>query len=196
MINPPTLLPPSSTPLERAISQTQGRFANPMLIPGLWNAATCPKSFLPYLAWAVSVDEWDHGWSVEKKREVIAAAQEIHRRKGTPLAIRRALSALGQPDAEVIERADCIKHNGIARRNGWHRRLGQDGWATYRIILKRPVTVDQAILIRRQLDAVKRNCIELVAIDYSQASLRRNGTASHDGSYTRGVVSAQLSAQL
>ena len=47
----PSLLPPSSTPLERAIEQTQARFDPPLRIPGLWNSDTCPASFLPYLAW-------------------------------------------------------------------------------------------------------------------------------------------------
>ena len=192
MINPPTLLPPSSTPLEREISRTTGRFSPAQSVPSLWNAATCPPDFLPHLAWSLSVDEWDHGWSVDKKRAVIAAAIEIHRRKGTPLAIRRALESLGQADADLIERADCIKHNGVARRNGWHRRLGQAGWATYRINLKRPVTVDQATMIKRLLSSVSRNCVHLVAIDYSQAAIRRNGVAPRNGSYTRGVVAAQL----
>lgn len=187
-----TLLPPSSTPLERAVSRTMGRFNPDKIVPTLWNAATCPPEFLPYLAWAVSVDEWDHRWSIDKKRAVIAAAPEIHRRKGTPLAIRRALESMGQADADIIERADCIRHDGTARRNGWHRRLGQAGWATYRINLKRPVTVDQAIVIKRLLGAVTRNCVHLVAIDYSQAAIRRNGMAIRNGSYTRGVVAAQL----
>ena len=188
----PSLLPPNTTPLERAIEQTQAVFDPAIKVPGLWNADTCPASALPYLAWALSVDEWDHTWSEDRKRAVIRESREIHQRKGTPSAIRRALAAMGQPDAEIIERADYIKHNGAARRNGQHRRLGHGGWATFRVVLKRAVTIDQAIQIRRVLDAVKRNCIELVAIDYSQAALRHNGQTKRNGLYTRGTVSAQL----
>jgi len=29
----------------------------------LWSLATCPVSFLPYLARAFSVDLWDEGWA-------------------------------------------------------------------------------------------------------------------------------------
>ena len=191
--DPDTLLPPSSTPLERAASRSMARFAPPRIVPTLWNADTCPAALLPYLAWALSVDEWDHGWSVEKKREVIKAAREIHQRKGTPLSIRRALASVGHPDADLIERADCIRHNGVPKRNGVHRRRGLGGWPTYRIILKRPVTIDQAFLIKRLLASTQRNCIELLAIDYSQAALRRNGVARRNGEYTRGVVNTQLS---
>jgi hypothetical protein len=189
---PVSLLPNNAAPLERALSQTSGRFAPPRTVPTLWNAATCPAALLPWLAWALSVDEWDHGWSVEKKRAVVAASIAVHEQKGTPAAIRTALAALGQPDAELIERADCIRHDGQAQRNGLHRRRGLGGWPTFRIILKRPVTIDQAFMIKRLLASTKRNCVELLGIDFSQAALRRNGQHTRDGSYTRGTVNTSL----
>ena len=188
----PSLLPPLSTPLERAIEQAQARFSPPQRIPGLWSADDCPEALLPYLAAALSVDEWSHGWSVEKKRAVVREAIYNHEHRATPSAIRRALAALGHPDAELIERADYVKRNGSARRDGRHRRFGQDGWATYRIILHRPVTIDQAQQIKRLLLAVGRNCVHLVALDFSRATLRRNGVARRSGQYTRGVVIDQL----
>jgi phage tail P2-like protein len=186
------LLPRNSTPLERAASLAIGRFNPPKIVPSLWNAATCPPAVLPFLAWALSVDEWDHDWSIDKKRAVIAAARQIHKKKGTPFSVRTALASLGQPDAEILERADCIRRNGVAIRNGVHRRRGLAGWATYRVILKRPVTIDQAFQIKRLLAAVQRNCIELLAIDYSQAAIRRNGLVLRDGNYTRGVVNTSI----
>lgn len=192
MSDVPSLLPPATTPLERAIEQTQARFSPPLRIPALWNADTCPASFLPYLAWSMSVDEWDHGWGVEKKRAVIREARIIHQQKGTPAAIRRALASIGQPDAELIERADSIKRNGVALHDGTNRRNGRPGWATYRVIIKRTVTIDQAQQIRRLLAAVQRNCVHLVAIDFRRATLRRNGAAFRAGTYTRGVVADQL----
>lgn len=183
-----TLLPKNATPLERALSQTNGRFTPAQIVPTLWNAATCPPAVLPFLAWALSVDEWDHGWSVEKKRAVILAARPIHKRKGTPHAIRVSLASVGQPDADIIERADCLRHNGEATRNGLRRRFGLPGWPTFRVILKRPVTVDQAWQIKRLLESTKRNCVVLLSVDFSQAALRRNGLHVRDGSYTRGLV--------
>lgn len=182
------LLPSSSSKLERGLASVPDKFNPPDLLQTLWNPDTCPVSVLPWLAWALSVDEWDHTWSVERKREVIKASRLIHQHKGTTSAIRRALAAIGQPDAEIIERCDCIKHNGVALRDGKHRRGGPAKWATYRVILKRPITIDQAQLIYRTLDAVKRNCVHLVALDYSRAALRHNGIAIRDGSYTRGII--------
>ncbi|STM46911.1 phage tail protein I [Escherichia coli] len=48
-----SLLPPGSTPLERRLAQTCSGISD-LQVPlrDLWNPATCPVSFLPYLAWA------------------------------------------------------------------------------------------------------------------------------------------------
>lgn len=184
-----SLLPANSTLLERRLEETNGRFNPPDVIRNLWNARTCPVGLLPYLAWAMSVDEWDPQWPEERKRTAIEEADFIHRHKGTPGAIKRALAVLGHPDAIVIERADYVRRDGSRRRNGWNRRVGEEGWATYRVVLQRPVTIDQAQRIYSVLDTVKRNCIHLVALDFTQASLRRNGFATRNGAYTRGVIS-------
>ncbi|MDK6876837.1 phage tail protein I, partial [Escherichia coli] len=52
-----SLLPPGSTPLECRLAQTCSGISD-LQVPlrDLWNPATCPVSFLPYLAWAFSVD--------------------------------------------------------------------------------------------------------------------------------------------
>lgn len=183
-----SLLPRNTTPLERAIEQAATGFDNPQQIPDLWNASTCPKNMLPWLAWAVSVDDWESDWSEQKKRAAIDESIEIHEHKGTPSAILRALAIRGQPDATLIERADCIKHNGAATRNGYHRRGGPDRWATFRIILQRPITIDQAQAILRLIASVKRNCCHLIDMDFTAAALRHNGHATRNGSYTRGLI--------
>lgn len=194
MTAPATLLPPSSTPLERALDQTAAvrLSALPSVVASLWNADTCPAPLLPYLAWAMSVDEWNDGWGVEKKRAVIKESRHIHQHKGTLSAIKRALAAIGQPDATVIERGNYIRHNGAALRNGTHTRAGSGGWASYRVILTKPVTIDMAQQIKRLLASVQRNCIVLTAIDYKQAALRHNGAATRNATYTRGVVDTTL----
>ena len=194
MTAPATLLPPSSTPLERAIDQTAAArlSALPSVVASLWNADTCPAPLLPYLAWAMSVDEWNDGWGVDKKRAVIKESRHIHQHKGTLSAINRALAAIGQPGATVIERGNYIRHNGLYLRDGTHNRQGAGGWPTYRVILTQPVTIDMAQQIKRLLAAVQRNCITLTAIDYKKAALRHNGVAIRDGAYTRGVVDTSL----
>lgn len=187
----PSLLPPASTPLERAIEQTQARFSPPRLVPTLWNAATCPEAFLPYLAWAVSVDEWDSLWSVDKKRAVIAESREIHQRKGTPSAIRRALASIGQPDAEIIERRDFIRCDGSVRADGARTCGGR--WATYYVTLFRPITISGAYQVKRLLEAVGRNAVELVAIDFAAAAFRCDGSIRCNGQYSCGSVNTTLS---
>lgn len=187
---PETLLPPASTPLERALSRTLGRFDPPRIIPELWNADTCPASLLPYLAWAVAVDEWDQDWAKEKKRAVIKEAREIHRKKGTPLAIRRALASVGQNNAQLIERSDYIRCDGSTLCNGDRTCGGQ--WASYRIRLLKPLTVGEAYLTRRLLKSVDRNCVHLQAIDFSAAAFRCDGTIICNGDYTCGSVDTML----
>lgn len=89
-----TLLPPSSTKLEKRLSQAMV-CDFPILLRSLWNPQTCPYELLPYLAWQYSVDYWDENWNEQIKRKVIAEAFEIHQHKGTKEAIRRAVSSFG-----------------------------------------------------------------------------------------------------
>lgn len=194
MSTPETLLPPNVSRLERALDQAaaQRLGALPSLVPSIWNADTCPPALLPYLAWSLSVDEWDNTWSIERKRSVIREAPEIHRKKGTLSAIRHALSVVGHPDAEILERADYVVRNGTVTRNGIHRRRGQAGWATYRVFLLRPVTVDQAYQIKRILIASQRNCVHLVGINYDQSEIRRNGQVKRNGAYARDTFNTSI----
>ncbi|WP_435404358.1 phage tail protein I [Klebsiella quasipneumoniae] len=61
----------------------------------LWNPWKCPVKFLPYLAWAFSVDSWDENWSEAEKRSVIGEAFWLHQRKGTIAAIRHVVEKMG-----------------------------------------------------------------------------------------------------
>ncbi|PLO99340.1 phage tail protein I [Klebsiella pneumoniae] len=61
----------------------------------LWNPWKCPVKFLPYLAWAFSVDRWEETWSEKEKRQAVSDAFWIHQRKGTVAAVRRVIETLG-----------------------------------------------------------------------------------------------------
>jgi phage tail P2-like protein len=98
----PDLLPPNATKQERDISLAIDRLPD-VPIKTLWTPATCPEAHLPWLAWALSVDEWDAAWPTETKRSVIAESIEQHRKKGTVGALRRALQRLGY-EVEIDER--------------------------------------------------------------------------------------------
>ncbi|MCF2910086.1 phage tail protein I [Pseudoalteromonas sp. DL2-H2.2] len=92
------LLPPGASALERGLSevtQCTERGVVPEQIAKLWDPQTCPEPLLPWLAWALSVDEWDESWPSETKRALIARSVPIHKHKGTVGSVKRALSSLG-----------------------------------------------------------------------------------------------------
>lgn len=184
----PTMLPNNASPLERAVSVSIGRFAPAARVPTLWDAATCPAALLPHLAWALAVDDWDATWGEDRKRAAIANALYIHRHKGTPAAIRRALATVEQGDATLIERADYKHHDGEITRSGLYHRGGAAYWATYAVVLKRAITIDQSVAIIAALRRVVRNCVHLLALDYREVAIRHNGAALRNATYTRGVV--------
>ena len=74
----------------------------------LWHPELCPLKFLPFLAWAVSVDTWEDSWSESQKRAVVSESGEVHRRKGTIGAVRRAVSA----SWEAVEIQEWFAHGG------------------------------------------------------------------------------------
>lgn len=100
-----TILPYNSTQLEIDVERIHTYIESlPVdLILDVWNADTCPEKFLPWLAWALSVDEWETSWSEQKKREVIRESVYIHRHKGTRAAVKRALKLANAEDVELIE---------------------------------------------------------------------------------------------
>lgn len=91
-----SLLPPGSSQLERRVAEACASISD-LNVPlrDLWNPARCPVKFLPYLAWAFSVDRWDEKWTAAEKRKAVTDAFYIHRRKGTVAAIRRVIEAMG-----------------------------------------------------------------------------------------------------
>ncbi|MNR98998.1 Phage tail protein [compost metagenome] len=90
------LLPPSSTPLERALADTAGKVSTvPTPARDLWNPDTCPVELLPWLAWAFSLDDWDVTWTEAQQRAAVKASYSVHRYKGTIGSVKDALQALG-----------------------------------------------------------------------------------------------------
>ena len=91
-----SLMPPGSSALERRLAEAcSGITGLNVPLRDLWNPAACPVSFLPYLAWAFSVDRWDEGWAESVKRQVVRDAFYIHQHKGTTSAIRRVVEPFG-----------------------------------------------------------------------------------------------------
>lgn len=98
-----TLLPPNSTPMERALEQTSGLLADlPLPVADIWNPATCPPQLLPWLAWGLSIDFWDTNWTDQEKRDAIAGTIEQQRRKGTLASLRNVLDRI-DPAIGLVE---------------------------------------------------------------------------------------------
>ncbi|BBE51143.1 tail protein [Ferriphaselus amnicola] len=183
------LLAHNASKLERNLSQLGDRITGlPILHASLWNAATCPLALLPWIAAALSVDEWDDTWPEAMKREAIATSLDFHRIQGTVLAIRKTLDFYGHTDAEIIERADCVRRDGSANRNGLRRRGGLSQWATVRIVLHQRMTLDLAEQLLRRIQHAKRLCVHVVGLNGNIGGLRRNGIAHRDGTHHRGLI--------
>lgn len=91
-----TLLPPNSTPLERAVDAAAARIADiPTPLRDLWNPETCPADLLPYLAWALSIDAWSSDWPEPVRRARVRNAMAIARRKGTAESVRAVVESFG-----------------------------------------------------------------------------------------------------
>ena len=97
-----SLLPLNATPFERALEAALSQDLD-IPIRKLWSSADCPAGLLPYLAWAMGVEEWDPGWPVAVKRAVVANAFAIHREKGTLAGLKRVLDTAGA-EYEYLER--------------------------------------------------------------------------------------------
>ena len=97
-----SLLPPNATAFERAL---EAALAQDVDIPirKLWSSADCPEALLPYLAWALGVEEWDPDWPVAVRRAAVANAVAVHREKGTLAGLKRVLDTAGA-EYEYVER--------------------------------------------------------------------------------------------
>lgn len=89
------LLPKNSTTLEIAASETINLSAIEVPIREVWSPDSCRAEMLPWLAWALSVDEWDVTWTEQQKRGAIKASCRVHQHKGTIGAVKSALESIG-----------------------------------------------------------------------------------------------------
>ncbi|MGW8136850.1 phage tail protein I [Sphingomonas zeae] len=98
-----TLLPPTATPLERALETGVSRIsAIDTPIDTLLDPARIAARWLPWLAWGLSVDAWDSAWSDATKRQAVAESIALHRMKGTRASVDLILSRIDAL-ARVIE---------------------------------------------------------------------------------------------
>lgn len=209
------LTPPNATPLEEALDDAAAaRTALPARISDIWSPELCPAPFLEFLAWTMSVDFWDVNWPEGTKRELIAAAYEVHRAKGTPASIRRFMEAVGYGVVAIIEGAQPFYYDGSVLYDG-SETYGQaldetypppliydgsatyDGsrvygsymhWATYRVVVDRPVSLAQADQIRALLARIAPARCHLVELRFTEAAFLYDGAVLYDGTYSYGAA--------
>lgn len=188
-----SLLPPSATALERAITEAAAPLGA-LPVPRLWDPWACPASALPALAWALSVDEWDDAWPEEVKRQVCAAALPMHARKGTVGSVRQVLRSVGLIDeargytAHIVEGISAFVRDGTATHNGTRTRGETAEWAAYRVTLNRPLTIAQAATARRILESTAPARCTLDELNFTAASWLRDGSRSRNATITYGAA--------
>lgn len=183
-----SLLPHNATAAERAIEHAGSQAIGITIVEGYTDPWRCPAALLPWLAWSMSVDEWDPDWPEEIKRQTIAASVEVHRRKGTVWAMRRALQAAGLGDAEIQEGWSANQYDGSFVYDGSRTHAPSDHWAEYRVKLARPMSIKQAAQARAILTAAAPLRCHLKLLTFEEAANLYNGAVSYDGQYTHGVV--------
>lgn len=187
-----SLLPHNTTPLERAAEQSDALIERARAqLHTIWDAQRAPVQLLPWLAWAVGVDDWDTGWSEQQKRSAIDAAIPIRRKRGTVWAVRRTLEALGYTGVEILEHArqsaEWEAAGGSYIDGAWlldgSRVLGGGlvdpprvitvHWAQYALafdIADAPLAPRDQRTIRRRVEAAAPLRSELVALIYRYAA--------------------------
>ncbi|MTH78754.1 phage tail protein I [Paracoccus aestuariivivens] len=184
-----TLLPSNATAAEIALDLTTARIVeHGAPLRSIWNPDSCPVEMLPWLAWALGVDEWDAEWSEEAKRDTIRESVSVHRRKGTVGAIRRVLINAGYGDAEIIERWAERTYDGSLLHDGSETYASADHWAEYRVKMARPITLSQAQKVRAILDAIAPLRCHLKQLDFQQVTYLYDATLRYDGAASHGAA--------
>ena len=146
---------------------------------------------LDLLAEARSILGEDGYWlaeSEEARRKLIKGAYELHRKKGTPWAIREIIRRLGFGEVTLIEGLNGKFLNGEIRANGLYSFGHPTHWAHYRVIMAKPITNDQAWLLRKTLRAFAPARCVLESLDYVAVALRMNERIMMDGVFNMGTA--------
>lgn len=160
------------------------------LLPLLPNRVdTVPAALLYPLAWQFGVTGlagWDTADTDAKRRELIRRAVELHRRRGTPWAIREAFRAVGFSRLYIDEYDGRAVADGSLSANGEVYASTRGIWAHFAVIVGeagdgRPVTGAVRKLLRGIVETWKPVRSRLVDMRYrvyrADGNYRADGTA-------------------
>lgn len=183
-----SFLPDHSGPIEKALEKAFVGHIERYVLPDLWDPTTCPENVLPFLADAVSVPYWDESWTTAQKRSSTAQSISVHQRMGSLPSVEKALESAGFGDAVIMERYGWEVHDGQHLRDGSINRHQRDHWAEYRVILSRPISIEQANQVREILKRVAPTRCHLKLLDFVEAQNLYNAQITRNGVQTRGIV--------
>lgn len=146
----PDLLPPNKTTVESALAIACAEIDNlsPTALRTLWNPDTCPLAVLPWLAWALSVDEFSSAWPEERQRNTVKESLILHKSKGTPYSIKRMLSLMGYGNVTLVEGIPTYqKYDSTYQHDAEIKYDGGNAyeWAIYDVILNAPAPDDPTL---------------------------------------------------
>ena len=171
-----SLLPANASALLRALEQVEAERLQQLYadLRDLWNPDQCPARWLPFLAWTLSVDEWDPDWPEATKRQVIRDAYQLHSIKGSLASMHLALQSAGYGGAVIVEGDD-------------------DSWANYSVTLTDPIRVVDGPRVVNLLVKTAPLRSHLVALSFVAVQFSANGAIRADGTYSAGeLANAQL----
>ncbi len=187
MVDVVSILPPNASDLERNIEQSATRTIAQLPVPirDLWNPDTCPLTLLPWLAWALDVEQWQSDWSEPVQRAAIKTSISVHNHMGTPGSMKTALEALGYAPVQITEFVNLF-HRGSFTHNGSRTHLGASLAFQFDVELNNNGVVPSVAAIAKIREAItefKNARSHLRNLYYN--SIWHNGANTHNGAIMR-----------
>jgi hypothetical protein len=137
----------------------------------MYYVSLAPAAALPYLAEQLDVLGWK-GWlfatTEQQKRDLLRKAIELHKKKGTPWAIREALKSVGYLDADIIPQAGVV-HDGSIDYDGSETYAG-GFWANFLVRVHVPQaytpTIEDENIVTKIISEYKNERSYLTAIEW------------------------------
>lgn len=169
-----SILPPSITPLEKALDAVaEKRLESDLIHRDVFNPWKCRADLLGVLAWSLGVEDWSSEMTEQQRREACASAIRIHRQRGTVASIKQALTNAGYANADITEGLPPVMFNGITLYDGSESHASGGRWAMYRIDVdlgeNNGVSAADTLRLRRILERTAPARCELVGTQYSAA---------------------------